>query len=126
MPVGTQYGYSGMGYVLLASIAAIVSGQSFGDYLKAKVFDPLGMKHTSSTINPVPRVTSWRATAIGRRRISSNAGITGCWQQGDGGLFSTLDDLFLWDQALSTERLVPKAALKQGLYLRHDQRRHAS
>jgi len=32
---------------------------------------------------------------------------------GDGGLFSTLDDLFLWDQALNTERLVPKAALEQ-------------
>ena len=32
---------------------------------------------------------------------------------GDGGLFSTLDDLFLWDQALSIERLVPKAALEQ-------------
>ena len=31
---------------------------------------------------------------------------------GDGGLFSTLDDLFLWDQALNTERLVPKAALE--------------
>ena len=32
---------------------------------------------------------------------------------GDGGLFSTLDDLFLWDQALNTERLVPKATLEQ-------------
>jgi CubicO group peptidase (beta-lactamase class C family) len=32
---------------------------------------------------------------------------------GDGGLFSTLDDLFLWDQALNTERLVPKRALEQ-------------
>lgn len=31
---------------------------------------------------------------------------------GDGGLFSTLDDLFLWDQALNSERLVPKAALE--------------
>jgi hypothetical protein len=30
---------------------------------------------------------------------------------GDLGLFSTLDDLFLWDQALNTERLVSKAAL---------------
>ena len=29
---------------------------------------------------------------------------------GDGGLFSTLDDLFLWDQALNTERLVPSWA----------------
>lgn len=31
---------------------------------------------------------------------------------GDGGLFSTLDDLFLWDQALNTERLVSKATLE--------------
>ena len=31
---------------------------------------------------------------------------------GDGGLFSTLDDLFLWDQALNTERLVSKAKLE--------------
>src|ERR1700704_2272042 len=45
-PVGTQYGYGGTGYTLLAMIVAIVSGQSFADFLKAKVFDPLGMKHT--------------------------------------------------------------------------------
>jgi CubicO group peptidase (beta-lactamase class C family) len=32
---------------------------------------------------------------------------------GDGGLFSTLDDLLLWDQALHTERLVSKAALER-------------
>jgi CubicO group peptidase (beta-lactamase class C family) len=32
---------------------------------------------------------------------------------GDGGLFSTLDDLFLWDQALNTERLVPKTVLER-------------
>lgn len=45
-PVGSQYAYGGTGYTLLAIIAAIVSGQSFADFLKANVFDPLGMKHT--------------------------------------------------------------------------------
>src|SRR5262249_4030501 len=45
-PVGTQYAYSGMGYVLLAMIVAIVSGQSFADFLKARIFDPLGINHT--------------------------------------------------------------------------------
>ena len=78
MPVGTQYGYSGMGYVLLASIAAIVSGQSFGDYLKAKVFDPLGMKHTVVYDQSRPAGHKLARTAIGGRRISSNAGITRC------------------------------------------------
>ena len=111
-PVGTQYAYSGMGYVLLAMIVAAVSGQSFGEFLKTNVFDPLGMKHT----------VAYDQSRPARHRLAH-----GYWKEtdkferwdypmltlGDGGLFSTLDDLLLWDQALNTERLVPKAALER-------------
>ena len=111
-PVGTQYAYSGTGYTLLALIVAIVSGQSFADFLKANVFDPLGMTHT----------VVYDASGPPRHKLAQ-----GYWNEkgqfqrwdyplltaGDGGLFSTLDDLFLWDQALNTERLVSKAALEQ-------------
>jgi CubicO group peptidase (beta-lactamase class C family) len=111
-PVGSQYSYSGMGYVLLAMIVAIVSGQSFAEFLKARIFDPLGMKHT----------VAYDQSRPARHRLAH-----GYWKEkdqferwdypmltvGDGGLFSTLDDLFLWDQALNTERLVPKTALVQ-------------
>ncbi len=45
-PVGTRFAYSGMGYVLLAMIVATVYGQSSAEFLKARIFDPLGMKHT--------------------------------------------------------------------------------
>src|SRR5262245_42874823 len=45
-PAGTQYAYCNTGYTLLATIVAIVSGQSFADFLKASIFDPLGMAHT--------------------------------------------------------------------------------
>jgi CubicO group peptidase (beta-lactamase class C family) len=111
-PVGAQYAYGGTGYTLLAMIAAIVSGQSFADFLKANVFDPLGMKHT----------VVYDASRPARHKLAQ-----GYWEEkgqferwdyplltaGDGGMFSTLDDLFLWDQALNTERLVPKAALER-------------
>lgn len=111
-PVGTRYAYSGVGYVLLAMIVEIVSGQSFGDFLKARVLDPLGMKHTVAYNESRPE----------RHRLAH-----GYWKEtdqferwdypmlttGDGGLFSTLDDMFLWDQALNTERLVSKATLEQ-------------
>ena len=111
-PVGTQYAYSGMGYVLLAMIVAVVSGQSFADFLKANFFDPLGMKHT----------VAYDQSRPARHRLAH-----GYWKEkeqferwdypmlttGDGGLFSTLDDLFLWDQALNAERLVSKAALER-------------
>jgi len=109
-PAGTQYAYGGIGYILLAMIVRIVSGQSFAEFLKAKVFDPLGMKHT---------VVYDESRPI-RHKLAH-----GYWKEhdrferldypmltaGDGGLFSTLDDLFLWDQALNTERLVSKAML---------------
>jgi CubicO group peptidase (beta-lactamase class C family) len=111
-PVGSQYAYGGTGYTLLALIVAIVSGQSFADFLKAKVFDPLGMKHT----------VVYDASRPARHKLAhgylEEKGQFQRWDYplltaGDGGLFSTLDDLFLWDQALNTERLVPKAALEQ-------------
>jgi len=111
-PPGAQYAYRGTSYVLLAMIAAIVSGQSFSDFLKANIFDPLGMKHT----------VVYDASRPARHKLAQ-----GYWEEkgqferwdypllnaGDGGLFSTLDDLFLWDQALNTERLIPKAALER-------------
>src|SRR5262249_27410588 len=111
-PVGTQYAYSGTGYTLVEPIVAIVSGQSFADFLKANVFDPLGMTHT----------VVYDASRPPRHKLAQ-----GYWNEkgqfqrwdyplltaGDGGLFSTLDDLFLWDQALNTECLVPKAALER-------------
>jgi CubicO group peptidase (beta-lactamase class C family) len=111
-PVGAQYAYGGVGYVLLAMIVEIVSGQSFADFLKANVFDPLGMKNT----------VVYDASCPTRHQLAH-----GYWLEreqfrrwnyplltvGDGGLFSTLDDLFLWDRALNTDRLVSEAALKQ-------------
>src|SRR5215475_2231805 len=111
-PAGAQYAYCNTGYTLLAMIVAIVSGQSFADFLKANVFNPIGMKRT----------VVYDASRPARHKLAH-----GYWEEngrferwdyplltaGDGGLFSTLDDLFLWDQALNTERFVPKAALEQ-------------
>jgi CubicO group peptidase (beta-lactamase class C family) len=111
-PAGAQYAYSGMGYVLLAMIVAAVSHQSCAGFLKARIFDPLGMKNTVAYDQSRPvRHRLAHGYLQGKDRFER-------WDYpmltvGDGGLFSTLDDLFLWDQALNTERLVSKAALEQ-------------
>jgi CubicO group peptidase (beta-lactamase class C family) len=111
-PVGSKYDYRGTNYVLLAVIVAIVSGQSFAEFLKANVFDPLGMKHT----------VVYDASRPARHKLAhgywEDKGQFERWDHplltaGDGGMFSTIDDLFLWDQALNTERLVSKAALEE-------------
>jgi len=111
-PVGTRFAYGGMGYVLLAMIVATVSGQSPAEFMKVRIFDPLGMKHTVAYHQSRP---TRHKLAHGYLRLMDRFDR---WDYpmltvGDGGLFSTLDDLFLWDQALHTESIVPQAALEQ-------------
>ena len=111
-PAGAQHAYYNTSYVLLAMIVAIVSGQSFADFLKANVFDPLGMKHTLVYDGSRPALHKLAQGYVGEKDQFQR------WDyplltSGDGGMFSTLDDLFLWDQALNTERLVPKVALER-------------
>lgn len=111
-PAGAKHIYCNTNYVLLAMIAAIASGQCFADFLKANVFDPLGMKHTLVYDASRPAL---------HKLVQGYVGEKGQFQRwdyplltsGDGGMFSTLEDLFLWDQVLHTERLVPKAALER-------------
>lgn len=82
---GDKYRYSNPGYMLLALIVKRASGQSFGDFLAERIFKPLGMND------------SYEEGAIA----------------GDGGVYSTVDDLFKWDQALYTERLVRQSTLAE-------------
>lgn len=111
-PVGSRFTYSNTGYVLLAMIVATVSGQSFAAFLKANVFDPLRMRHT--VVYDATRPTLYRLA----HGYLNEHGLFKRWDNpllmaGDGGLFSTLDDLLLWDQALNAELLLPRAALLQ-------------
>jgi CubicO group peptidase (beta-lactamase class C family) len=109
-PAGTKFAYHDTAYTLLATIVAIVSGRSYAEFMRVGIFDPLGMTHT----------VVYDASRPSRHKLAhgyiEEEGRFERWDYplltvGDGGLFSTLDDLFLWDQALDTERLVPKAAL---------------
>ena len=47
-PVGTQFQYFNMGYVVLARIVEIVSGRGYADYLRENIFAPLGMDQTTA------------------------------------------------------------------------------
>jgi CubicO group peptidase (beta-lactamase class C family) len=111
-PAGSRYVYGGTGYTLLALIVAAVSGQSTAAFLKTAIFDPLGMKHTVAydvSRPPLHKLAHAYWEEEGRFERWDYPLLT----VGDGGLFSTLDDLFLWDQALNTERLVSQATLER-------------
>jgi CubicO group peptidase (beta-lactamase class C family) len=110
-PAGSRYGYSNTGYVLLALIVERVSGERFADYLHAHLFAPLGMTHTvaleegRSTVSQ--RAYGYTIDSAGLRRTDqSNTSAT----LGDGGIYTSAEELAKWDRALERHSLVSAAA----------------
>jgi len=104
---GTKYQYSNSGYAVLAKIIEKVSGISFAQYLKKNIFDPLGMKNTIAYEKGISEVKN-RAFGYAVKNgefIFKDQSLTSA-VLGDGGIYSSVDDLFKWDQALYTEKLV--------------------
>jgi D-alanyl-D-alanine carboxypeptidase len=107
---GSRFKYDNSGYFLLGQIVEKTSGKTYEDALKRDILDPLGMKDTGydhhATI--LPR----RASGYGRNGATTiNAPYLDMVQPyAAGALYSTVQDLLIWDQALYTDRLLPAAA----------------
>lgn len=106
---GKKYSYSNGGYVLLSEIVQKTSGTPFHEFMETNIFKPLNMNATL--------VYNQSTQAIPNRAVGYNkAGELDDYKiftTGAGGIFSTLDDLHLWDQALYTEKLIPKSTLEE-------------
>ena len=103
---GSKYSYNNSGYFLLGAIIEHVTGKPYEQVLKENIFDPLGMKNTGydhhDTIIP-KRATGYSKTPDGY----TNAGyIDMSIPYAAGSMYSTVEDLYLWDQALYTDKLV--------------------
>ena len=115
-PAGTKWEYSNSGYAVLAMIVEKVSGKPFGEFLKERIFTPLQMKNTlayEKGKNEVPH------RAYGHTRKDD------AWQEtdqsptsavlGDGGIYSSLDDLAKWDRALRLHTVLSEAEMQPAL-----------
>lgn len=105
---GRKYRYSNPGYILLAIVVEKVYGQSFSDFLEQRIFRPLRMDNTFVFDTALKRN---QQAAIGYNQFGQEDDVQATSTPGDGGIFSTVDDLFKWDQALNTDKLVPQSAL---------------
>lgn len=105
---GSRFSYSNAGYYLLAVIIEKITGKTYGKALKEKIFDPLGMKSSGhkEAHSLIPRL------ATGYEYWNFRFGNTGynsdTIHKGNGGIYSTVEDLFKWDQALSAGKLLNK------------------
>jgi CubicO group peptidase (beta-lactamase class C family) len=111
--LGEKYAYSNSGYFLLGTIIERASGKSYADFLQENIFAPLGMKQTGYD-NPV-RIIKHRAAGYARTSdgFINAAPISMSTAYAAGALYSTVEDLLLWDQALYTEKLVSRKSLDE-------------
>jgi CubicO group peptidase (beta-lactamase class C family) len=110
---GGGYRYSNSGYALLALIVQQASGTSFAAFLRERIFTTLGMDDTVAYEEGVSTV---------RRRAIGYTQVAGRWDRtdqdqtsavlGDGGIYSSIDDLAKWDAALYDSRLLQRSSLR--------------
>jgi CubicO group peptidase (beta-lactamase class C family) len=104
---GEKWVYCNSGYIVLGYIIEQVSKQPYEEFLKQSIFTPLGMGDTGYDHNE-------DGLAIGypnQDSIFPAEYIDMLTPFAAGGLYSTVEDLYKWDQALYTEKLVPQASL---------------
>lgn len=104
---GRAWRYSNTGYALLSLIVERVSGMRFGDFLRARIFEPLGMLGTYAHEDGRTTVPhrAWGYTVHGdtvERTDQSNTSAV----LGDGGVYSSIDDLAKWHASLDLAPLV--------------------
>jgi CubicO group peptidase (beta-lactamase class C family) len=109
---GTSYRYSNSGYALLALIVERASGQRFASFLHHRIFEPLGMNDSVAFEKGISTVAN-RAYGYSLdegRWTRTDQSLTSA-VLGDGGIYSSIDDLAKWDAALDRDvRLRPAFA----------------
>ena len=111
---GDRFQYNNTGYVLLALIVEKVSGKPFAQFMKENIFQPLGMNRTLVWDETKPLINN-RAIPYERVANSFNSLPYGSdiYIYGAKGVVTTAEDMYKWDQALYTEKLVKRSTLKE-------------
>ncbi len=125
---GTKWKYSNTGYVVLAAIIDKVWGMDYNEFMAKYIFKPLGMMHTfiyntrrSTGKIPANYALGFTYSDSLKRYIlpDSLARLNYVYYldgiEGDGCVNSTIGDLYKWDRALYTDKLVSKATLDEML-----------
>ena len=105
-PPGSKRVYNNRGYYLLGYVIEQASGVKYADYINQHILAPLGMKASGYDSNV--EVIKYRANGYGVEGTKLHPAEYVDWSlaYAAGGLYSTVEDLLRWDQALYTEKLL--------------------
>lgn len=98
---GTEFRYSNSAYALLALIVERVSGQTFPEFMKERIFNPLKMKKSLvyEATTSIPNRSFGFARDKNLKLYANDQSLTSAIK-GDGGVYTSLDDYKKWTHAL--------------------------
>jgi CubicO group peptidase (beta-lactamase class C family) len=103
-PPGEAYSYTNTGYNLLAVIVERVSGMSFADFSRERIFEPLGL-HDTQWRDDYTRIVPRRSSAYSPRGDGFRINRPIEDVHGNGGLLTTVGDLLRWNRHLHERTL---------------------
>lgn len=109
---GSKFSYNNSGYVVLGYVIEKVSGETYADYVSNHIFKPLGMKHSGYEVitEIVPNRAAGYSVANGQWTNATYIAMTLPYAAGS--LYSTVDDLLIWEDALFSNKVISAASLK--------------
>jgi CubicO group peptidase (beta-lactamase class C family) len=115
---GTNWSYSNTGYNLAAVIVSRVSGQPFAEFCRHRIFEPLGMTHTSWR-DDFRRVVKGRAIAYDETKGAYLQDMPFEDVYGNGGLLTTVGDLLRWNENAVDQKVGDREFLRLELQPGH-------
>jgi CubicO group peptidase (beta-lactamase class C family) len=109
---GKKFEYCNTNYALLAMVVEKVSGESFAEFMRENIFIPLGMANT--WIHDTKTDQQYKNKTIGysgTRKPEEDTYADDVY--GDKGVYSTIDDMFKWDQALYSDTLLQSNTIEE-------------
>lgn len=111
---GEKFNYSNSGYIVLGKIIEVISGLSYEEFLKQKIFRPLSMRNTGLDSNEVIQKHKASGYEIDAQNKLCNAKFIHMSNAySAGGLFSTVEDLYLLDNGLQNSSLLSNNFISQ-------------
>ena len=109
---GTRWSYSNTGYNLAAIIVSRVSGMSFAEFTRQRLFEPFGMAHTSWRDDHT-RIVKGRAIAYDEEKDGFHTDMPFEKVHGNGGLLTTVADLLKWNENFADPKVGDRAFVDQ-------------
>jgi D-alanyl-D-alanine carboxypeptidase len=109
---GSRFAYDNSGYVFLGYIIEKASGENYADYMQHHIFDPLGMKSTGYDFSETVLAKRAAGYKWDHEKIVNARFLSMTEPFSAGSLYSTVDDMLIWDRALRAGTLLKAASLQ--------------